>query len=161
MKKDFCIRYSIANMLSLHLQYWIEHGHPMSFWMSGFFFPQGFLTGTLQNHARKYNLPIDELSFKFVAQKLYYNQEDFYNAAQKGEEGKITEEIEKPEDGVMVHGLFMEAMRWDNDSMLITDSRPGEMNPVRRLTQYLTRPHIWLAIIHLASQHKFISYCVY
>ena len=31
----------------------------------------------------------------------------------------------------MVHGLFMEAMRWDTDDMCITDSLPGEMNPVR------------------------------
>ena len=31
----------------------------------------------------------------------------------------------------MVHGLFMEAMRWDTDNMNITDSLPGEMNPVR------------------------------
>lgn len=33
----------------------------------------------------------------------------------------------------MVHGLFMEAMRWDDDNMNITDSLPGEMNPVRPL----------------------------
>ena len=30
-----------------------------------------------------------------------------------------------------VHGLFMEAMRWDDDCMVLADSRPGEMNPVR------------------------------
>ena len=27
----------------------------------------------------------------------------------------------------------MEAMRWDFDSMTITDSLPGEMNPVRSI----------------------------
>ena len=34
------------------------------------------------------------------------------------------------QDGVVVHGLFMEAMRWDDDLMVVVDSRPGEMNPV-------------------------------
>ena len=48
--------------------------------------PVGFLTGTLQNHARKYNLPIDELSFKFTPLPVYRYQEDFYNAAHKGDE---------------------------------------------------------------------------
>ena len=60
------------------------------------------------------------------------SQEDFYVAAQKGEEGKLDEGVEKPEDGVMIHGLFMEAMRWDMEKMTITDSLPGEMNPVRQ-----------------------------
>ena len=101
--------------------------------MSGFFFPQGFLTGTLQNHARKYNLPIDELSFKFTVLKVNRRQQDYYDAAQKGEESQMDENLESFEDGVIVHGLFMEAMRWDDESMCIAESLPGKMNAVRSL----------------------------
>lgn len=112
------------------LQHWIGKGHPKSFWISGFFFPQGFLTGTLQNYARKYNLPIDELSFKYEPLKLYRKQEDYYSAALKEEESSLDALIPQFNDGVIVHGLFMEAMKWDDVEMSVIDSIPGEMNPV-------------------------------
>ncbi|CAE1323851.1 DNAH [Acanthosepion pharaonis] len=56
------------------LDTWIKKGQPESFWLPGFFFPQGFLTGTLQTHARKYNLPIDHLSFQYAIIPEYYQQ---------------------------------------------------------------------------------------
>lgn len=47
------------------LQKWLENGEPMVYWLSGFYFTQSFLTGVLQNHSRKNDLPIDLLHMKF------------------------------------------------------------------------------------------------
>ena len=48
------------------MQNWVDNGVPATFWISGFFFPQGFLTACLQNYARKMTYPIDTVAFGFV-----------------------------------------------------------------------------------------------
>ena len=112
---------------------WIKHGQPKSFWLSGFFFPQGFLTGTLQNFARKHNLPIDHLSFEFHPLKHFRDQKDVtkqMSELQFGEEMEMDKQVESPKDGVLIHGLFMDGFHWDAESMHVVDSTPGVMNSV-------------------------------
>lgn len=65
---------NIANIWTF-FQIWLKSGAPLSFWISGFFFPQGFLTGVLQTHARKYELPIDQLLFEFSVHNTIMDQE--------------------------------------------------------------------------------------
>jgi len=92
------------------IQLWIDEGTPLCFWISGFFFPQAFLTGSLQNFARKTKKPIDAISFSFQVMKEGY------------EELK-----ERPESGIYVYGLFLQGCRFDDERGSLVDSRPKEL----------------------------------
>lgn len=107
---------------------WLEKGPPNSFWLPGFFFPQvgnvvwpseawnnclqGFLTGVLQMHARKHALPIDSLNFvtSVTTQK------------------EASEVSNAPDDGVFVHGLFLEGAQWDIQAGHLIDASHGAMH---------------------------------
>ena len=91
----------------------------------------GFLTGVLQVHARKYDLPIDRLTFKYNVLPVYRNQQEIADATAKLQYGEQLEQdkaIQLPNDGILVHGLFMDGFRWDDENMVITDSLFGQMN---------------------------------
>eukprot|EP00981_Chlorochromonas_danica_P005554 scaffold1129_cov164-Ochromonas_danica.AAC.19 len=106
--------------------HWIDHGVPIVFWISGFYFPQAFLTGSLQNYARKHQYPIDTVAFNFFI---------------------ISEEWpaikERPVDGVFIRGLFLEGARWDSAIGSINDSLPKQLYtelPVLHLSPQQNRP---------------------
>eukprot|EP00929_Paragymnodinium_shiwhaense_P104537 TRINITY_DN6904_c0_g1_i1.p1 TRINITY_DN6904_c0_g1~~TRINITY_DN6904_c0_g1_i1.p1 ORF type:complete len:2672 (+),score=812.80 TRINITY_DN6904_c0_g1_i1:23-8017(+) len=86
-------------------QVWVDQGTPVNFWFSGIYFQQAFTTGASQNFARRYQIPIDTLTFDF-----------FYP--------KDQEPKEKPEDGVYCYGVYFEACTWDWDAWEICESKP-------------------------------------
>lgn len=49
----------------------------------------------------------------------------------------------EPEDGVLVHGMFLDACRWDDDRMVIEDALPGVMNAV-------------LPVMHFEPQQNYV-----
>ncbi|GCB77697.1 hypothetical protein scyTo_0018503, partial [Scyliorhinus torazame] len=91
------------------LQKWITHGIPAAFWISGFFFPQAFLTGTLQNFARQSVISIDTISFDFKVIET------------------APSDLDRPKVGCYIYGLFLEGARWDPALMQLGESRPKEL----------------------------------
>lgn len=89
---------------------WIKNDAPTAFWVSGFYFTQSFITGTLQNYARKYNIPIDTLSLDFIV------------IPQDSKEYNIKE---YPVDGAYIYGLFFDGAQWGEKERTIVESTPG------------------------------------
>lgn len=76
---------------------WFDSGTPDVFWISGFFFPQAFFTGSQQNFARKHTIAVDQISFSFII-KSHMSYKDVR---------------EKPEAGVYTYGVYLEGCKWD------------------------------------------------
>merc|ERR1712167_554121 len=75
---------------------WLSSGRPNSYWMTGFFNPQGFLTGMNQK-AEKWALD-DVVTHSEVTQ---YADETHVKQA--------------PKEGVYVHGLFLDGASWSKE----------------------------------------------
>lgn len=98
---------------------WLTQGPRPSFWLSAFFFPQGFMTAALQMYARKTKTPIDTLKFRTEVLPKTHHQIK-----------------EMPSKGVYVHGLFMQGARWDLHRNRIDESEAGVL--------FIEMPVVWL-----------------
>ncbi|KAF4654403.1 hypothetical protein FOL47_009992, partial [Perkinsus chesapeaki] len=91
---------------------WVINDQPVAYWISAFYFPQGFLTAVLQAYSRFYMVPVDVLGFEFIVQ-------DF--------DDPLNEVDEPPTEGCLVYGLYMDGCRWDYEDMVLEDQDPGVM----------------------------------
>ena len=99
------------------LQQWIDEGPPAVFWLSGFFFTQSFLTGTLQNYARKHKVAIDTLRWDFMV--------------------RLDKPSVKAEDGCYVDGLFIDGAAWDMKDNVLCEQKPKVLFEVMPCIQLL------------------------
>ncbi|XP_023289677.1 dynein heavy chain 6, axonemal [Orussus abietinus] len=113
------------------IRIWLIDAKPISFWISGLSFPQGFITGMLQTYARKYNTPIDMLKLDFSVTKVTLDQEEI-EAAHRDASKEVPQaykDLRSPPDGILIHGLYIDSGRWDLQFMIIVDANKGEMYP--------------------------------
>ena len=76
---------------------WMEVGRTKVFQLPAFFFPQGFLTGVLQDYSRKHMVPINLLDFAFEVLLVMEPQD-------------VKDYVE---DGVLISGLWMQGCSGD------------------------------------------------
>ncbi|RHY05497.1 hypothetical protein DYB25_001425 [Aphanomyces astaci] len=89
---------------------WLVDGPPQSYWLPGFFFPQGFMTAVKQVYSREHEIAIDAL---IVTCEVLSHGVD-------GVTGP-------PAFGCYISGLFMEGARFDRTTMRIGESTPGDL----------------------------------
>ncbi|ETO22424.1 Dynein heavy chain family protein [Reticulomyxa filosa] len=106
---------------------------PKAYWISAFFFTQGFITGILQNHSRKYKIAIDQLQFKFTVLKANTISE------------LSSHEAPLPRDGVYVYGLYLDGAKWSPSARSLDDANLGELHYV--CLSFTT--HIYFAFLNL------------
>ncbi|KZC10625.1 Dynein heavy chain 5, axonemal [Dufourea novaeangliae] len=87
---------------------WCIHGRPKVFWMTGFFNPQGFLTAMRQEVTRAHKgWALDSVVLQNLITR--FNKEDIKN---------------QPQEGVYVHGLFLEGASLDRKTGKLVESKP-------------------------------------
>merc|ERR1712096_456984 len=125
---------------------WIKNDKPTIYWISGFYFTQAFITGTRQNLARKYTIPIDEIEYSFRV--LTPEEGDGIGS-------------DAPEDGAYVNGLFIEGCGWDFNIKQMIESNPRELYvsmPVIHLlpanTKDINHGHSYLCPVYKTSERR-------
>lgn len=83
---------------------------PTVTWLSGFFYPQSFLTAIMQFTARKGNKELDKLVVVTDVVRT-----------------SIEELTEPPRDGVYVYGFYLDGARWDESAGVLDHPKPREM----------------------------------
>jgi dynein heavy chain len=107
------------------LSSWLNNTRPISFWMTGFFNPTGFLTGVRQEVTRRHKAEKWALDDVVLKTDLTEQLNLRFRSA--------------PDEGVYVHGLVMEGAAWMVKEKVIRESNSGRDGlfcpmPIMRVT---------------------------
>ncbi|OQS05067.1 dynein heavy chain, outer arm [Thraustotheca clavata] len=105
-----------AGLLDRHkqLEHWIEKQKPFTFWLTGFFNPQGFLTAMRQEVTRHH------VHDKWALDDVVYHTE-------VTEYERLEQIRQSPKEGVLVHGLFLEGGGWNKANATLVESEPKRL----------------------------------
>ena len=87
---------------------------PISVWITGLFNPMAYITAILQTTARQNNLPLDQMD---IWTDILEQMDPKGLAA-------------PAEDGMYIHGFYMEGARWDTKKGAVEESHAKDLHPV-------------------------------
>lgn len=100
---------------------WLFKERPQSFWLTGFFNPQGFLTAMKQEVTRQKKSEgwsLDEVDYKTEVLKDIIG----------GDDGRIEgKTLNPPNEGVLIHGLFLEGCQWNKTDKRFEEQTSKDM----------------------------------
>ncbi|XP_068204591.1 dynein axonemal heavy chain 5-like [Palaemon carinicauda] len=106
---------------------WYVQGRPKSFWITGFFNPQGFLTAMRQEVTRQHKgWSLDCVILQNLVTR--FNREEIHD---------------HPPEGVYIYGLFLEGASWDRKHSRLIESRAKVL--------YESMPVIYLYAVNTTS----------
>ena len=91
---------------------WLTNGRPKSFWLTGFFNPNGCLTAMKQEVTRKHE--------GWALDDVVYHTD--VTSFERPEQLK-----QSPDEGIYVHGLFLEGAQWDRQEGNLSESEPKQL----------------------------------
>jgi dynein heavy chain len=93
---------------------WLVNKRPLSFWMTGFFNAQGFLTAMKQEITRahrKDEWALDDIVYHAVVKKM----------------ARVDQVGQRPDEGVFVHGLYLDGAGWSSRQESLVESEPKKL----------------------------------
>ena len=115
------------------MERWLVAGPRPSYWLPGFFFPQGFMTSVKQTYSRDFKIAVDIL--RIGCEMTALEREDINEA---------------PATGAYIFGLFMEGGRFDKGDMAMAESMPRQL--------LAPMPCIWLKPVITAEYNPTFVY---
>jgi dynein heavy chain len=92
---------------------WLTTGRPTTYWLTGFFNPQGMLTAMKQEVCRKHQKDANKWALDDIT---YHTEVTHYE--------KIDHVKSSPSEGAYVHGLFLEGGAWSKENTAMAESEP-------------------------------------
>lgn len=119
------------------LNNWLTKERPPSFWLTGFFNPQGFLTAMKQEVTRCHKAEqwsLDEVDYKTEVLKDII----------PGDDGRIEgKQINPMNEGVLIHGLYLEGAQWHKNDKRFEEQTSKDLFfpfPIIHVTAESTNP---------------------
>jgi dynein heavy chain len=92
---------------------WLLTGRPNTYWLTGFFNPQGMLTAMKQEVCRKHQKDANKWALDDIA---YHTEVTTYERVESVKSG--------PAEGCYIHGLSLEGGAWSKDAGQLVESEP-------------------------------------